>query len=233
MSSHIQSCSICGATEFVSKPVLWDGLIHDWNLSSAEAAYIDRQQGTHCARCGGNLRSIALARAILSAFGYKGRFQRFLRSPRAWLLRTLELNGAGSLTTLLGRLPRLTRSSFPDVDMQALPYAEGSFDLVLHSDTLEHVPDPLKGLSECCRVLRPGGWCCFTVPMVTGRSSRRRDGLPPSYHQSENTRSPDFLVHTEYGSDCWEQVLSAGFDECRIVTAEFPSAQAFAARKPL
>ncbi len=40
-------------------------------------------------------------------------------------------------------------------------------------------------------------------------------------------------VQTEFGSDVWELVLATGFAECRIVTVEFPSAQALVARKPL
>jgi hypothetical protein len=82
-------------------------------------------------------------------------------------------------------------------------------------------------------VLRAGGWCCFTIPIITKSLTRSRAGLPPSYHGQPTDEKHDFKVHTEYGCDFWEQVLAAGFDECRIVTVEFPSAQAIAARKPL
>jgi ubiquinone/menaquinone biosynthesis C-methylase UbiE len=123
--------------------------------------------------------------------------------------------------------------SYPEVDMQHMTFADGSFDLVVHSETLEHVPNPAAGLRECLRVLRPGGWCCFTVPIVTKRLSKSRQGLPLSYHGAESSSDPGMIVQTEYGTDVWESVLEAGFDECRIVTVEFPSAQAIVARKPL
>jgi len=117
--------------------------------------------------------------------------------------------------------------------MQRMPYADASFDLVLHSDTLEHVPDASQGLHECLRVLSPGGWCCFTIPIITGRLTRSRHSMSPSYHGPPEHELNDFIVRTEYGSDFWEQVLAAGFDECHIVTVEYPSAQAIAARKAL
>jgi len=229
---QVQQCSVCGGTSFVSSPVLWPELIQAWGLSPVEAAYIDRQQGTCCTRCGNSLRSQALAKAIKSAYGSTGTFWRFLCSPRTWLLKILELNEANTLSRSLRRLPRRTFAFYPEADMQQLPYPDSTFDAVIHSDTLEHVPNPLTGLKECLRVLRPGGWCFYTIPIITGRLSRTRQGLPPSHHGQSTTDQNDMLVQTEYGSDFWEQVLSAGFDECRIVTVEFPSAQAIAARKP-
>jgi SAM-dependent methyltransferase len=47
-----------------------------------------------------------------------------------------------------------------DVELRAdgtLPLDEGSVDLVLSTQVLEHVEDPALYLSECARVLRPGG----------------------------------------------------------------------------
>lgn len=87
--------------------------------------------------------------------------------------------------------------------MQALPLEADSFDLILHSDTLEHVPQPLLALAECQRVLRPGGTLCFTIPIIVGRLSRSRAGLPPSYHGGSTTGAVDFMVHTEFGADAW------------------------------
>ena len=42
-------------------------------------------------------------------------------------------------------------------DVQALPFADGEFDLVVAAWMLYHVPDLQRGLSEIARVLRPGG----------------------------------------------------------------------------
>jgi 2-polyprenyl-3-methyl-5-hydroxy-6-metoxy-1,4-benzoquinol methylase len=49
-------------------------------------------------------------------------------------------------------------------DLQHLPFADESFDLVVSLDTLEHVPDPNKGLAELVRVTRPRGRLIITTP---------------------------------------------------------------------
>ncbi|MGF1595629.1 MAG: methyltransferase domain-containing protein [Acidimicrobiales bacterium] len=49
-------------------------------------------------------------------------------------------------------------------DGRRLPFADGSFDRVIASEVLEHVPDDLGVLGELFRVLRPGGRLAATVP---------------------------------------------------------------------
>lgn len=45
-----------------------------------------------------------------------------------------------------------------------LPYPDGSFDLVVCLETLEHVPDWALGLDELIRITRPGGRLIVTTP---------------------------------------------------------------------
>jgi SAM-dependent methyltransferase len=47
--------------------------------------------------------------------------------------------------------------SFAVADGMALPFASGTFDLVLSHAVIEHVPDAPLYLRECVRVLRPDG----------------------------------------------------------------------------
>ena len=47
-----------------------------------------------------------------------------------------------------------------------LPVADGSFDLVLCTQVLEHVPEPAAVLRECARILVGGGRIALTVPLV-------------------------------------------------------------------
>ncbi|MGC2169241.1 MAG: class I SAM-dependent methyltransferase [Acidimicrobiales bacterium] len=49
-------------------------------------------------------------------------------------------------------------------DALALPFADSSFDRVICSEVLEHIPDDLGAMRELTRVLRPGGTMAITVP---------------------------------------------------------------------
>ncbi len=46
---------------------------------------------------------------------------------------------------------------------EALPFADGSFDLVISSGVLHHTPDTFKAFRECRRVLKPGGIAKITL----------------------------------------------------------------------
>lgn len=221
-------CAVCGGTEFYESAVLWPELVAEWALTPEEVAYIDRQQGKYCTTCGANLRSIALARGLARATGLP---EPLRNSIRKYAGRILELNEAGTLHTVLSSACSLTYGAYPEVDMQAMPYPDESFDVVIHSDTLEHVPQPVRALAECYRVLRRGGALCYTVPTIVGRLSRRRDGLPRSYHGAPNDGRDDHLVVSEYGADMWTEVMRAGFSSVEIFAEEFPAALALVAVK--
>lgn len=223
-------CRVCGGDAFSHHDVLWGELITQWSLSASEAEYINIQQGTCCTGCGSNVRSIALADAMLRWTGASSTLKEWVITDAARRCEVLELNEAGSLTDILSILPGHRLVRYPEYDMMALPLESGSFDVVVHSDTLEHVPDPMRGLQECRRVLRPGGACIFTVPVVLGRLTRGRKGLPLSVHGSEGSTDSSLTVHTEFGVDVWCLVFESGFDECRIVPYRYPAGIALIAR---
>ena len=57
---------------------------------------------------------------------------------------------------------------FLQADVNSLPFAESTFDVVLVAHVLEHMADPKRALAELHRVLRPGG---VLIACVTQRSS--------------------------------------------------------------
>jgi SAM-dependent methyltransferase len=95
-------------------------------------------------------------------------------------LDATELTAADVSPVALGR----ARRRLPDADIvelepdAVLPFEDGSFDLVLCAETIEHVRDVQLLLSEIRRVLRPGGTLALTTPanLTVGR---RPDPLSP------------------------------------------------------
>ena len=49
-------------------------------------------------------------------------------------------------------------------DALHLPFPDATFDRVICSEVLEHIPGDLEAMSELARVLRPGGTMAITVP---------------------------------------------------------------------
>jgi len=62
-----------------------------------------------------------------------------------------ELDGGGTGSAVNG-------------DALRLPFADGTFDRVIASEVMEHLPDDRAAAAELARVLRPGGTLAVTVP---------------------------------------------------------------------
>jgi SAM-dependent methyltransferase len=56
--------------------------------------------------------------------------------------------------------------------LEALPWADDTFDLITCLDVIEHTPDDRLALTELRRVCRPGGWMLVTVPAYQSLWSR-------------------------------------------------------------
>jgi SAM-dependent methyltransferase len=65
----------------------------------------------------------------------------------------------------------LTDRSSPDIVGSAtdIPLPDESFDTIVCTEVLEHVPDPTKVFLEMHRVLRPGGHLILSTPMYWPR----------------------------------------------------------------
>lgn len=59
--------------------------------------------------------------------------------------------------------------------LSGLPFKDGSVDIVLLSNVLEHIPEPEKFLNECLRVLKSGGVLLGSVPFIIGVHQRPYD----------------------------------------------------------
>lgn len=110
-------------------------------------------------------------------------------------------------------------------DVERLSFADGSFDLVVSNDVLEHVASPADALSELRRVLRPGGELIFSVPFwidreATVRRAERSGGevrhlLPAAYHGDPLSAEGSLVFH-DFGWDLLDWARSAGFAEVSL-----------------
>ena len=53
---------------------------------------------------------------------------------------------------------------FMSGDIFKLPFADNSIDILISSEVVEHLPDPVPALQEMRRVLKPGGYAMVTTP---------------------------------------------------------------------
>jgi SAM-dependent methyltransferase len=230
--SLLKACPVCGQNQFAARTILWPELIAEWQLAPWEVDYINLQQGFSCTNCKNHLRAMTLAAAVTKAFGFDGSFKDFCDTDS--LIRSLiviEINAAGNLTPFLQQLPKHELHSFPEIDMQRMSFGDASIDVIIHSDTLEHVFDSKAALQESWRILKPGGRLFYTVPIIVGRLTRTRRGLPPSHHGNRGTTQQDYTVQTEYGADFWCEIFEAGFQEVTLTSLIFPASVAICATK--
>jgi SAM-dependent methyltransferase len=69
---------------------------------------------------------------------------------------------------------------------EAIPIADGSFDVVTSFETIEHLPHPDRFLDECVRVLKPGGIIIVSTP----NRGIYREGISGNpFHISELTEA--------------------------------------------
>lgn len=83
---------------------------------------------------------------------------------------------------------RGARTSFVVADATALPFADGTFDVVTLFDVLEHIPDDGAAAREALRVLRPGGWILVSTPSLRWRSPYHRVMRPICFNDDEMMR---------------------------------------------
>jgi SAM-dependent methyltransferase len=61
-------------------------------------------------------------------------------------------------------LPEGAGGAVANGDATRLPFADASFDRIIASEVLEHIPDDTAAFRELARVLKPGGVLAVTVP---------------------------------------------------------------------
>lgn len=230
---RIERCSVCGRVGplLYSRDIIAPELIKRWQLTPELVEAFRRKESLACGWCGASLRVRRLARTLLDLYPVGGRSARsisvWVRQPEIHALRVAEINGIAGLTSYLKQLPHHLYSEYqespsagiPHEDLTRLSYPDASFDLVLTSETLEHVPDLELALSEIRRILVPAGRHVFTIPWrpdileTKPRLTLTTNGLeivtPPVIHHPGG--DVGYPVFTEIGLDFADRMSNAGF----------------------
>ncbi|WP_250846632.1 class I SAM-dependent methyltransferase [Aquisphaera insulae] len=241
LSGSTSLCSVCGKVRpmIYRRRVVPEKLVERWGLTPELAAALARKESSDCAGCGAKLRARRLASVILETFPVGSppaparSLAGWVKSPEAARLRVAEINRIDGIHEVLRALPNFASSDYHpgalpgeivegtrSEDLTRLTYRDESFDLVLTSESLEHVPDLDAALGEIRRVLVPGGRHIFTIPVLPdeprtfSRAELRPDGsikhLAASIHHPGG--DVGYLVFTEFGADLPEILRAAGFE---------------------
>ncbi len=185
-------CNICG----------WQGrhfLSDDWH------AHI------HCPRCGSDIRQRLFFAALEADGTYSWQHlidgKKILHfAPESISRDHLKSRAAQYVTT-----DYLRDDCDLQLDMSAMTEVDdGSVDVLIAFDVLEHVPSYQRALQEVHRVLRAGGFAIFTVPQQDGLAITQED--PAITTPEERTRHYGQWDHLRiFGDDFAGLVASAGF----------------------
>jgi SAM-dependent methyltransferase len=255
--SRVSGNQICYACGFKgkqkSKKVLWANLINEWELTSQWVDWYNDREGRYCVNCYCSARANQLALSIIEVIKtFTGTNNESLAKAfdknEVKLLSIAEINSAGTLHQYLSKSPNLIYSEYasknegiPSENLLELSYQSNMFDIVITSETLEHVPDFDVSIKEIYRVLKPGGIHVFTIPVVwdrphTKQRTKIENGqlvyiFPPSYHGSKYENQSDYLVFYEFGLDVIQRCEKAGFKVELIRDKNNPALVSFITRK--
>ncbi len=165
----MRTCPVCTQRfpNFLPMPAAYVQLQHDlrvpYSLEDFETLNVGQYTCPHCE---------ASDRERLYALFIRDHLQR----SRGARLRVLDIAPGKALSRFLRALPDVDyRSGDLDptladeqVDVTDLrQFAGGSFDLIVCSHVLEHVPDDRRAMRELWRVLEPRGRAILMVPIMT------------------------------------------------------------------
>lgn len=97
------------------------------------------------------------------------------------VLPHVVVHGCDLSAVALDRAQGLDRRYVMDLNVERLPESDGSLDLVIASEVIEHLIEPGRAIAEFHRVVRPGGHVLITVPNVAFwrfRLEALRGGVP-------------------------------------------------------
>ena len=203
-----------------------------------EGEWMNLREGLVCA-CGMNARMRMIAKVIdeMPATRLTGR--NFVLERVTPLFPHLEARVPGLIgceflgaESAPGETTVVHGVSIRNENMMQLSFADGSVDLLMHFDVLEHVPDARAGLREAARVLADDGVMIFTCPFFhelehdivrarLGAGGEVEHLMEQAFHGNPMSGAGS-LVYVHPSLALFAQLTEAGFDDVRAVIAYDP-----------
>ena len=198
------------------------------------------KESLKCVHCRAWLRLRFIAEQLIELFSqsHAESLSDLVKEEGVRSLKIYSAQASGPIHNVLKNCPGYVCSEYFDLvpsgkiidgvlceNLQELSFPDDEFDLVMHTAVLEHVRKPEQVLNECHRVIKPGGYLLFEVPMTDPwaenarpRTIHRVDTsgdedkfiLEPIYH-NDPIRSGGALVYTDFGMDVSNLLTDIGF----------------------
>lgn len=227
-------CASCGALSvFLYSRELASDLVRQissWGMSPDFLQMLAERENYLCCNCSANLRKRSIAKTVLDAMEVRD-VRELVSSKQINIYETArynvfyekQLNRLGSyvVSEYFADKPLGTDvNGVRNENLESLTFPDDYFDVVITSDVLEHVANLDAAISEVKRVLKPGGYHVFTVPvdmqLTNTRARVTADGneltflLPPVMH-GDTIRDEGILAFRDFGADILSYMSREGF----------------------
>ncbi|MDA8412920.1 MAG: class I SAM-dependent methyltransferase [Desulfobacteraceae bacterium] len=209
-------------------------LVSLWNLSGPFQRELVERENYFCCCCSANFRKRALAQTVLDLLDMDDNVALSRHLSHNEQFSMYESSGYNVFSSeKIQQSDRYVVSEYyPDKEfgivnngvrnenLERLTFPDNHFDVVITSEVLEHVAKFDDALQEIRRVLKPGGYHVFTVPVdwelpasrerVTIDANGPVHVLPPIFH-GDTIRDEGILVFRDFGSDVLDVLTRDGF----------------------
>ncbi len=111
------------------------------------------------------LKKIPAGATILDAGAGECQFKKFCGHLKYTSQDFAQYDGTGEVGLQTGTWDNTKLDIVSDIT--AIPRPNASFDAIMCTEVLEHVPDPVAALNELHRLLKPGGQLLITAPFAS------------------------------------------------------------------